>query len=491
MICRLMKRDFAWSIVLFSAVLTVPFLRATRPGPPLRSLIIVTPILFLTALARPQQRTTLFEAALPVAARDLFLARLFSLLATVWLPLALYAVVRADWSAGTLEWAALLALLILLPLATRADEFSGPAWVAPVEWFAGLAIGSAGLYFLPAAVFLAIVTLAFAGVFVRTWNTLPQSFQCAPMEAVAVGRIAVSSKETAPSWWILAWRSLSWFTAIYVPLIAAQFLLGNVLLAFLFCGSLYSQTRTRMRWMEALPVARRLFLLFALVPAVLPMIVAAALATPTLEVQVQYRSGTADVRFPLEFWRHAPGGVAPVVEAPWGETYQLVPERFLGYPLYNPYAVGPQSSKRFLVWQHDRAQDAVNAQPFGGLRMRILYTAAISALSLAAVWLIELLYWFRLTRFSTATRSWLALAILAPVFGIPLILEVTGIGHRTGSTSISLLRALIWRIAGRLPDNLAVVLAVAVIPTVFLLWLLDRQIRESEVGTPTLVKLQS
>jgi hypothetical protein len=54
--------------------------------------------------------------------------------------------------------------------------------------------------------------------------------------------------------------------------------------------------------------------------------------------------------------------------------------------------LGAQNSARFLVWQHERADNAVDARPFAGARIRMLYLAAILALSLGAVWLVELLY---------------------------------------------------------------------------------------------------
>ena len=486
MIYQLMKRDAAWKIAVFSAMLAVLPALATKPSLAIRLMMVAIPILFFAATARPQQRATVFQAALPLPARDLFLARLLSLVTIVWFPLAVYAAVEHDWSVSTLELAALLTLLVLLPLATRVGELDSPAWVAQVEWIAGMAIGGAGMYFLPPTIYLALCALAFAAVFLKAWTALPPSFQCAPMEAAAGHPIGISSKAPTPVWWILARQAIPWWALICVPLIWFQFFLGNILFAFCFYVSLYSQIRIRMRWMQALPVRRRAFLLFALVPAVLPMIVAASLPGGRVgEVSLHYRPGTADVRLPLELWRHAPGGAVPMVEAPWGETYRPVPERFLGYPLYNPFSVGPQRSTRFLVRQHDRAQDAVNTRPFAGARIRILYLAAISALSLGAVWLVELLYWYRFGRLSPAARSWVALAIFAPLFAIPMILDVTSISHGSGTATNALLRALIWRIAGRLPGGLPVVLAVAAIPTLFLLWLIDCQFRESEsVDTP-------
>jgi hypothetical protein len=109
-------------------------------------------------------------------------------------------------------------------------------------------------------------------------------------------------------------------------------------------------------------------------------------------------------------------------------------------------------------------------------------------LSLCAAWLVELLSWFRLARLSPMTRSYVGLAILAPLFSIPLFLDMTHLGHGAGSTSAGLLRRLVWHQASRLPGNLALVVTVAAIPTLFLFWLLSRQIRESEGADSALVK---
>jgi hypothetical protein len=52
--------------------------------------------------------------------------------------------------------------------------------------------------------------------------------------------------------------------------------------------------------------------------------------------------------------------------------------------------------------------------------------------------------------------------------------------HSSRTAVTALLRWLLLRVAARLPDNLAVVVAVAAIPVLPMLRLLDRQIRKSE-----------
>jgi hypothetical protein len=481
MIYQLMKRDPAWKIgVLAAAVAVLPML-ATRPSRPLTALVAATPILGLFAFARPQQRATQFEAALPVPGRDLYLARLGALLAAVWGPFAIYAATGPYWSVSLLEWAVLATLLILLPLSARVREFACPVWMVAVVWIAGTAAGAAGLYLLSPAVFLGLCALAVAAVFLKTWVSIPPSFQTAPAEAVAPRPLSIRPASVSPVWWTFARQVYPWFILFYVLGMLEQSLAGSWMFAVCFAIGVYGITRQRRRWLQGLPIARRVFLLLALLPAVLPMVAGAAfsVAGPKPVRVDASRAGTPEVQVPLEYWRHAAGGVAPVVRAPWGETVLPKPVTLLRYPLYNPYSVGPENSTRFMRWQYGRARDAMAAQPFTQPRLRVLYVTAIFVIALGFAWLMELQSWFRLVRPSNLARR-LALATLLAAIFLPMVFDVTHGAFASGSVTTALLRALLLRIAGRLPGNLAVVVAAAAVPVLPMLRLLDRQMRESE-----------
>jgi hypothetical protein len=499
MLYQLVKRDPAWKIGVLSGMVALLPMLAASPSRPLTVLVAITPILCLFAIARPQQRATLFEAALPVPARALFLARFASLAAAVWCPIAVYGATGPDWSVSLLEWAALATLLILLPLTARVHEFSCPVWIVAAVWITGIAAGAAGLYFLSPAVFLALCALFGVAVFLKTWFAIPPSFQTAPLEAVAPRSRSLSPGRPAPVWWIFARHSFPWIALFYIPIMLGQSIQGNWAFACCFFIAAYSQGRLSMRWLESLPVPRRAFLLLALLPAVLPMVIGAAF-TGAGRDQVRTgsgefpgssdarRAGTATVQVPLEYWRHAPDGVAPVISSPWGETVQPKLVTYLRYPLYNPYGVGPQNSARFMEWQYRRARQAVDRQPFTQPRVRVLCVAAIFVLTLVVAWLLELQAWFRLDRFSHTARGPVLLALLGFVVVCPLLFDVVHIGQSTRPVSTALLRGQLLRIAIRLPDNLAVVVALAAVPVLLLLWILDRQIRESEWPDATLLK---
>jgi hypothetical protein len=425
-----------------------------------------------------------------VLARDLFLVRFLSILMLFWLPscaggLVLLLVRRTAWTVDLLEWAALLSVVALAPLATRLEEFCAPGWVMFAAWMAVPTAGAVGIALLPPAVFVGLCALVGAGIFLWVWLTIPPAFQAAPRKAAAAepplpraeGPIsqAIQPSTPAPIWWILACNSYSWWALIGLPGLL-WYQQANWLIAGCFLIMMYSQTRMRMRWLDALPFPRRTMLLMALAPAVLPMVIGAAFG--------QVRGGSvaihgSTVQVPLELWRSAPGGAAPKVQAPWGETVQPAAVNFLGHPLYNPYGAGPRNSPRFLAWQYQRGKEAAAALPFPP-RMRILSAAACLALALLIVWLLELAQWFRLWRISESARS-IALILL---FAGPVVWELPHFGQTSEPVTAALLRALVRQAAGVLPDNLALATAVAALPVLFLCWLLDRQFRESEQATP-------
>jgi hypothetical protein len=480
MILRLIARDPAWKIAL---VLAVPAWVAPQiPGID-NPLLALSPVVLLGSLVNPQRRATLLEVSLPISARDLFLARLLSMLALVWFPfltgeLAFYAATR--WSVGLLECAALMTLLILLPLAARVERPACPVWMVAVVWIDGIAAGWAGLHFLPPAVFLTLCAVAVTAVFLRTWVAIPPSFQVAPLEAVSQRSGTVKQRATAPVWRIFARFALPWW---YLPLgmaVLVQSFLGGWwwFWAWICSTLMYSLTRSRTRWLEALPVPRRALLLVALIPMAFPVLIGAGLGSTIWHVD-QRRAGTPNVEVPVRFWSHAPGGVPPVLKAPWGETAQPATVTVLGYAFYNPYTVGPQNSARFLDWQYEQALERVYhkppqptdlavARPAGSPGMlrpsvQILFVAAFFLLALYSAWLDELNNGSRLSRPSLWRRVAPALEIFWVIYFVLPPWPVLSLG-----------------IAAHVPDNPAVLVALAAIPVLLVLLLLDWQVRRSD-----------
>lgn len=70
---------------------------------------------------------------------------------------------------------------------------------------------------------------------------------------------------------------------------------------------------------------------------------------------------------PVRLWSWATAPVSPIVQAPWGETFEPEPVKALGRatPLINTFDVGPNSTVRFARWQASRALDAAGVHRQG------------------------------------------------------------------------------------------------------------------------------
>jgi len=78
---------------------------------------------------------------------------------------------------------------------------------------------------------------------------------------------------------------------------------------------------------------------------------------------------------PLDFWVPAKGGKAPLIQAPWGETFQPPVFHESGFDISDPYAVGCGNSERFLDWQFNRATIAVFGRPIPRKKDECCYVA--------------------------------------------------------------------------------------------------------------------
>jgi hypothetical protein len=226
-ILKLARRDPAWAmgLVVIGTYLVVLLIVPGRrpPGNLLwNEMAMYAGLMFHL---KPQRRATLWEAALPIPARQLFLARTLSRVAMVWIPMIVCGSLTmllkgAEWSSvgATVACGAVLTLAILLPQAVRVQELVISAWLVAAIWAAVTAAGIFAWWLLPAAVTLAIFALASAGVFVRIWLALPLSFQTAPREAANRREIRRSRSGPVLPWWPMV-RSLQWAGLGFLPTI--------------------------------------------------------------------------------------------------------------------------------------------------------------------------------------------------------------------------------------------------------------------------------
>jgi hypothetical protein len=525
-ILKLARRDPAWALGLVAILVYLFVLLITRSSLGRGDLLVAEMPMFvgLMFFLQQQRRATPWEAGLPIPARPLFLGRTLSRMAMVWIPVvacgSLAMLKGAEWSSvvEVLQWGVVLTLGILLPQAVRVQELVIPGWLVAAIWAAVAAAGVLAWWLLPAAATLALFALAGAGVFVRIWMVVPLSFQTAPLQASGsrkTGRSrpladARGSVPPALPWWPVV-RSYAWSSLGFVPVV--MMLGSDWLFVCTFGFFALVASRPRMQWLDSFPLSHRTRLLINLLPALI-MIGGAAVGLrfvpdiTTVRIEhktalTDWRPGTPDVALPVEFWKHARGGAAPLSESPWGETFRPAVVSVFGYRLYNPYSTGPNNSPRFFEWQFERATEAVYGRPLNprqldkaketGLkpvtarpRMRILNLAAMALFLLVLIFFREFFRWRRVRTLSRLARGLLMAAVAAPPLGAILFLFFTPLG---GATSISqqLIQWLLFRVSALLPANLLAVATAAAVPIALMYLLLEKLFAQTELLGPVRV----
>lgn len=169
---------------------------------------------------------------------------------------------------------------------------------------------------------------------------------------------------------------------------------------------------------------------------------------------------------PPEFWKPVMG-TAPVVQAPWGETFNPPVKTIGGMASYNPFAVSCENSQRFVTWQFNRAYEANRYFPTP-LRIQVLNAATITGMSLFIVLLTFLNDWYRMRRLAPAVR--IAILLTAGVAWLLSVMLDT-FGHAQTAQN-----AIAWISLG-LRGYLLIFL---VVPLAGIYWLVDKVFRECE-----------
>ena len=147
---------------------------------------------------------------------------------------------------------------------------------------------------------------------------------------------------------------------------------------WIFLDFAWTATRAKTRWLVALPVPPRRRLAAILLPAMLAVSAGYELGlripaiANTMERGVLVTSSadteianiSKDCRMfnvipPDEYLVRAKEDNAPIIRAPWGETFDPATNSTDGFDVYNPYSSGCNNSERFLDWQFARATAAV------------------------------------------------------------------------------------------------------------------------------------
>ncbi len=452
LIWELMKRDPAWRWTPYATLGLGAWCGAWHflwPGGGHFSSILLNttfaiPLLAGAGAILTQQGDTALEAILPVTIQQVFLARMISVLlllaASVGAACAVFSVL-SDPATSELPLALMsvftggLMMVFAAGFSTvRIGRMSLFA-IAPLWLFAT----SMSVFYSPGAPVLACCWLLAIAFVARTWQGLPLSFQSAPVKALACAkgnRIAVTAARPARPWktvFVTVVRGGGW--SILIPLLIMAMGPANAFW-FAWLGMQWADIRTRSGWLTALPFPPRTLLAIIVLPNLLTLCggyelgvhvpwfplpnmrgaqVRNAQGLPEwglLNGDIHVRCETPNVLPSLEYWIPTGSGSAPVVTAPWGETFQPPVFRASGYRIYNPWAVGCKNSERFLDWQFARATTALYGQPLvrgknegwvertpkSSVRLQLVHLFVLAATSLLSLLVAMLFDWHRVRR---------------------------------------------------------------------------------------------
>jgi len=282
MIWQLLKRDPAMKttpmIVVMFALIAIGygFLPAIARAAAVGAIAggMIAPVFLLLVL---QSQRGLYEAALPIDGRDLWLSRVLSLLAVIWLPLLTLLAFGLP-RLPLFEAGAVFTAIVLAVKRVGIRELSAPQWlgrIAQVFFVCLLAmpfvlrpLKSVHWPALPSPEsVLAICLPASAALFWWGWTSVPKSFQLSPIPAPDSAP-ALSCETSEPS--RFAWSPI--LRTVYggrPMLLMIAFVMGSLTFGFGTAGVMaamsQNQIRARYRWLLALPFSpRRLFTLIAM-----------------------------------------------------------------------------------------------------------------------------------------------------------------------------------------------------------------------------------
>jgi len=409
MIWQLIKVDVAWRFVKRTAILFGAFAavwhfvahhasHTDRSGVTL-FLMFFAPLFSLGVTPLVQPVDTRFQATLPVTVRQVFAARMLSTIALQWLPVVTGAIILTVLSGPGLSGMPLLpwSVVTCIVLGIQCGSIRGftirralAFLAAPILLFildvAAVALdwplqNSLAWYLAPVCCWLLT-----AVVVARTWRLVPAYFQLPSAEAQPAPSAFVADNAPSNSRRLVFANIVSphpaWIVCfVIVGMLAASNWAYQIGLLWVPLGALWESTRSKTRWLVVLPVPPRRLLASILLPALLAVTVGYELGlripriADTLERGVVVTANSVakitniskdckmfNVIPPLEFRVRAQADHAPLIRAPWGETFQPAINSFYGFDVYNPYASNCDNSERFLDWQFARATTAVYGQ---------------------------------------------------------------------------------------------------------------------------------
>jgi hypothetical protein len=529
-IWQLMKREPAWRwapvFALGSAVLCLLWhFIAAKVG-------LASNLFFLGAFAALpvaaaslvplQQGDTALQSILPVTVRQVYLARVLSMITLLCLPLAVtavFALALPDTAAPVLTLLVLVSILSLAIVAIQSAGIFGFAAprilvTAPVfMWFFGVSLMAdrhltrfrAEKAGFPVSLPVLACWIVSGAIFIRTWHAVPKSFQSAPLKMMAASETRARSfgpwKPAMP--WVPVLRSMLPGGGAQLLFLFLFMIWGNLrpYLFLIFSAGAWQAARPRVRWLFALPLPPRVVLAAVFLPLILSIDAGYLISVHVPSFPAPYMRGLSvrssqiyngdripDCKMPnvlpsWEFWVRPRNGVSPLIHSPWGETFQPPVIREFGFQVYNPYAVGCGSSDRFFDWQFNRATSAVYERPIPpdkdirmitgyrvvtSLRTQFVNLMAYSVIALLAMIVSIAVDGYRFRRLPRVVRGTL-ISIAVAAGAVAMMLDA--------GDKLNLTQWLAWA----LPQSTALLAAVAIPVLALLYWLLDMLFRQVEL----------
>jgi hypothetical protein len=496
MIWRLFRRE-PLVVLLIATAIGLAYGALAQEDTRLPLVTGIGPLLLL--LAAPNRRATLFEAALPIPARSLFLARLLFVLAVVWAPMAALSLRHPGTALGA---GLVLSAASVFILTARVEQFG-----APGSWAIAVAAAAAcvGLYQQLGGHDVAVSALCVAAIAVRlamVWPRIPSSFQAAPCEPrrPRAERAGAPTREiNLPLVPVL--RSMLWAPVVMLALAVFQAAIGMWTYAIIAACGVPAASRRSMRWLWGLPISRRTLLAITVGPVVFSVTGGYALGVwlrPMVPAVPYPVASEGHSSTPIECWRFARGATAPSIRAPWGETANPISVRMPGFVAYHPFTAPAGSSPEFVRWQFARATEAIYGQAMTEAEYRrfrkelrplsleargaTVIGAMVVAVALFWIFCLSVPEWPPVAGLPKPWRQAVATAVVSVAFLPIFAMDFRVLFPGPALTSVAFWNVLALRVSAALPDTPWAVVGLAVTVVVLGGLLVDWQSRTIEPG---------
>jgi hypothetical protein len=525
LIAKLLQFDGTWKTMLSVAAIGVVFsllvpLKNSSPDSSSHNYVMTIALMYFFMMTRT--RATVFRISLPVPARQLFLAHAISSLSPLWAPSITASIIAHFCRSGghflivqLLTSCSVTTLSFFIMNAADLKEQEAP-WDMRIVSFGVLFIVSVCLeivlsFFSDTSVLLAIFLIPSAFLFIYIWIKLPKSFLISQpgttglldsyaeaLDSTARGSLLTTWKPILKSFTLRPFLCLFLILLLFFSALAWHF--GIFIIIAIGYVVVWAFITSQISWLYTLPISRSILLPLLVAPLFLLIIAGYTIGIsikqlwfPRPPISISAEFGPANKALwhewlPREFWRSAPAVGAPMIQAPWGETYTPPTVHALGQPIYNPYAVGDDNSTRFFEWQLGRATQAAYGRAIsisefkrpGGIhphlaypaRFKLIHMGLLIAFSLFVISYVDIANWRRLRRIGERLASFLVM------LGIGSLALFFWPAFRVLANEF--VNSLPIRISGFLPDNLFGVVAIIVTSLTGLYWMVDRLHREAE-----------